>query len=221
LTSDNGQLTTLLAELLPDLIELDEAQLAKCARHLQRVLETNEQFNLTSITDPREAVIKHVIDSLLPSHLYAGAGTILDLGSGAGYPGIPLAIVYPEKRVHLIDSTQKKARFLQEVADELQLTNITVRAERGEAVLRSLPPDEIEILTARAVGSIEKLLNVLKPVRNRFGKLLLFKGQRAEEELEAAAMLLKNLRLSAEICFRYELPEGMGSHCVVEVRPEK
>jgi 16S rRNA (guanine527-N7)-methyltransferase len=211
-------LTPLLSELLPASISLDKTQIEKCARHLERVLETNQEFNLTSITDPREAVIKHIIDSLLPSPLYADAGTILDLGSGAGYPGIPLAIVYPGKRVHLVDATQKKARFLQEVADELELDNVTVHAERGEAILRSLPMDEIDILTARAVGSIEKLLNVLKPVRNRFGKLLLFKGQRAEEELAAAAVLLKNLKLTAEIRFRYELPEGMGSHCVVEVR---
>ncbi|MCH5372804.1 MAG: 16S rRNA (guanine(527)-N(7))-methyltransferase RsmG [Planctomycetes bacterium] len=211
-------MTTLLAEFLPVSISLDETQLAQCARHLQRVLETNKKFNLTSITDPREAVIKHVIDSLLPSQLYADAETILDLGSGPGYPGIPLAIIYPDKRLHLVDSTQKKARFLQEVADELELPNVTVHAQRGEAVLKSLPMDEIDLLTARAVGSIEKLLNVLKPVRNRFGKMLLFKGQRAEEELEAAALILKNLKLTAEICFRYELPEGMGSHCVVEIK---
>lgn len=207
----------LLNELLPESVSLDETQIAKCARHLERVLETNQQFNLTSITDPREAVVKHIIDSLLPSELYADAKSILDLGTGAGYPGIPLAIVYPEMRVHLVDSTQKKARFLQEVVDELELANVTVHDQRGEAALKKLPTHEIDILTARAVGSIEKLLNVLKPVRKRFGKLLLFKGQRAEEELEAAAMLLKNLKLTGEVCFRYELPEGMGSHCVVEV----
>jgi 16S rRNA (guanine527-N7)-methyltransferase len=203
--------------LLPASISLDETQISKCARHLERVLETNEKFNLTSITDPREAVIKHIIDSLLPSELYAEAKSILDLGTGAGYPGIPLAIVYPEMRVHLVDSTQKKARFLQEVVDELELPNVTVHDQRGEAVMKKLPTHEIDILTARAVGSIEKLLNVLKPVRKRFGKLLLFKGQRAEEELESAALLLKNLKLTGEVCFRYELPEGMGSHCVVEV----
>ena len=210
-------LAPLLSELLPDSVSLTETQLQQSARHLEMVLETNQQFNLTSITEPREAVIKHTIDSLLPAHLYQDATTILDLGTGAGYPGIPLAILYPEKQIHLVDSTQKKARFLESVAEELGLDNITVHDQRGETVLKKFPMDEIDILTARAVGSIEKLLNVLKPVRKRFGKMLLFKGQKAEEELELAAMQLKNLKLTGEIVFRYELPDGMGSHCVVEI----
>ena len=210
-------LAPLLSELLPDSISMTETQINQCARHLELVLETNKQFNLTSITEPREAVIKHIIDSLLPSPLYADAKSILDLGTGAGYPGIPLAILYPEMKVHLVDSTQKKARFLQEVVNDLELTNVVVHDKRGETVLKSLPTHEIDILTARAVGSIEKLLNVLKPVRKRFVKMLLFKGQRAEQELESSAMELKNLKLTGEVCFRYELPDEMGSHCVVEL----
>ncbi|MDB4679554.1 16S rRNA (guanine(527)-N(7))-methyltransferase RsmG [Planctomycetaceae bacterium] len=210
-------LAPLLSELLPDSISMTETQISQCARHLELVLETNKQFNLTSITEPREAVIKHIIDSLLPSPFYADAKSILDLGTGAGYPGIPLAILYPEMKVHLVDSTQKKARFLQEVVNDLGLTNVVVHDKRGETVLKSLPTHEIDILTARAVGSIEKILNVLKPVRKRFVKMLLFKGQRAEQELESSAMPLKNLKLTGEICFRYELPEEMGSHCVVEI----
>ena len=210
-------LVPLLSELQPDSVSLTETQLQQCARHLEMVLETNQQFNLTSITEPREAIIKHVIDSLLPAHLYEDANTILDLGTGAGFPGIPLAVLYPEKQIHLVDSTQKKARFLESVASELGLDNITVHDQRGEAVLRKFPIGEIDILTARAVGSIEKLLNVLKPVRKRFGKMLLFKGHKAEEELTNAALMMKNLKLTGEIVFRYELPEEMGSHCVVEV----
>ena len=210
-------LDSLLSELLPESVTLTEKQIQQCARHLALVLETNQQFNLASITEPREAVIKHVIDSLLPSPLYGDAQSILDLGTGAGYPGIPLAILYPEMKVHLVDSTQKKARFLQEVVKELELTNVVVHDKRGETVLKALPTHEIDILTARAVGSIEKLLNVLKPVRKRFVKMLLFKGQRAEQELEDSVMQLKNLKLTGEICFRYELPEEMGSHCLVEI----
>jgi 16S rRNA (guanine527-N7)-methyltransferase len=210
-------LPPLLSKQLPDSISMTETQINQCARHLELVLETNKQFNLTSITEPREAVIKHIIDSLLPSPLYADAKSILDLGTGAGYPGIPLAILYPEMKVHLVDSTQKKARFLQEVVNDLELTNVVVHDKRGETVLKSLPTHEIDILTARAVGSIEKLLNVLKPVRKRFVKMLLFKGQRAEQELESSAMELKNLKLTGEVCFRYELPDEMGSHCVVEL----
>src|SRR6056297_2191024 len=159
-TSKNVPMSEALAahlkNLIPESIILDDPQIQKCVRHLELVLETNQQFNLTSITDPREAIIKHVIDSLLPAQLYADADAILDLGTGAGYPGIPLAILYPEMKVHLVDSTQKKARFLQEVVNELELPNVVVHDKRGETVLKSLPTHEIDILTARAVGSIEK-----------------------------------------------------------------
>ena len=210
------ELSRLLTELLPESLSLSEQQIRLCARHLAQVLETNQQFNLTRITEPREAIVKHVLDSLIPSPLYAKANTILDLGSGPGFPGIPLAILYPETKLILVESTQKKARFLQQVVRDLELQNVTVEPKRGEAVLKSLPPNRIDILTARAVGSIDKLLNVLRPVKNRFGKLLLFKGQRALEEMETAADLAGQLKLDGEVVFRYELPDEMGTHCLVE-----
>lgn len=213
-----AELSRLLTDLLPERLLLSEDQIQLCARHLELVLETNQKFNLTRITEPREAVIKHVLDSLLPAALYSGAKTILDLGSGAGYPGIPLAILFPEIDVMLVESTQKKARFLQQVVKELKLKNVRVEPKRGEAVLKSLPPNRIDILTARAVGSIEKLLDVLRPVKNRFGKLLLFKGQKAAEEIEAAGEVARQLKLDGEIVFTYELPDEMGRHCVVEYR---
>jgi 16S rRNA (guanine527-N7)-methyltransferase len=212
------ELSGLLTELIPDGLTLSEQQIDLCARHLKMVLETNQKFNLTGITEPREAVIKHVLDSLLPAPLYAEAKTVLDLGSGAGFPGMPLAILYPDMQWLLVESTQKKARFLQQVVKDLELKNVKVEPKRGEAVLKSLPPSRIDILTARAVGSIDKLLNVLRPVKNRFGNLLLFKGQRATEEIETARELAEQLKLEGEIVLNYELPDEMGNHCVVEYR---
>jgi 16S rRNA (guanine527-N7)-methyltransferase len=216
-----GNFLSLLVELLPGEFGLSEQQLTLCARHLELVLEANQRFNLTRITEPREAVIKHVLDSLLPAERFAAAGTLLDLGSGAGFPGIPLAILFPQAEVWLVESTGKKARFLKEAVRELGLDNVRVEDRRGEDLLKSLPPDRIEILTARAVGSIEKLLNVLRPVKNRFGKLLLFKGRQAAEEIEAAGPLARQLKLNGEIVFTYALPESMGTHCIVEYRHQR
>lgn len=218
LTDVMSDLTELIRREAGSQIALDDQQIGRLARHLEMVLETNRQFNLTSITDPLEAVRKHVIDSILPAEEFAGAKTILDLGSGPGYPGIPLAVLFPETRVLLVESTQKKARFLQSVVKELGLTNVTVFPERCETVLKRLPPDEVGILVARAVGSIEKLLKVLAPVSRRFGRLLLFKGRRAAEEMEAAAPIAQRLRLHGKIAREYSLPEGAGEHCLVEYR---
>lgn len=216
MTSPRDELFDWLTRYSPLLGELSESQLQQLVRHLELVLETNQQFNLTSITDPQEAVAKHIVDSLLPADEFAGARTILDVGSGPGYPGIPLAIRFPETKFVLAESTQKKARFLQTVVDDLKLPNVTVRAERAETILKGLPPTAIDLLTARAVGSIEKLFVVLSPVIRRFGRMVLYKGQRAGEEIAAAAEVAGNLKLDGKIIKTYELPDELGTHCLVE-----
>ncbi len=217
--SDLRELETLLAANAPDPWHLTAEQTQRLARHLELVLETNQQFNLTSITDPREAVFKHVLDSLFPAEAFRGARSILDLGSGAGYPGIPLAVFFPETQVLLVESTQKKARFLERVVTELELPNVRVSSDRAETLLKSLPVGEIEIVTARAVGSIAKLLPVLAPVIRRFDRLLLYKGQKADDEMRDAGEFASHLRLAGRKLLSYELPDGMGSHCLVEYTP--
>src|SRR5450432_3095086 len=113
-----------LGQLLPaDLPHRDEC-IAGAARHLELIVEANQHFNLTRIVSPREAAIKHVLDSVLPWRLFAGAAHVADAGSGAGFPGISLALVLPGTRFTLLESTQKKARFLESVVRELKLANI-------------------------------------------------------------------------------------------------
>ena len=107
-------------------------QLTKQAKYLGLLLETNKNINLTGIREPKAAVIKHTLDSLSASSAIEGA-KIIDIGSGGGTPGIPLAIALPEKKFYLIEATQKKASFLDETVKTLKLDNVEIICEEERA----------------------------------------------------------------------------------------
>src|SRR5579863_5650007 len=121
-----------LNEVLPADLPHRENVVCKSARHLALIVEANQHLNLTRITSPREAAIKHVLDSLMPWRLFHDAKHVLDAGTGAGFPGIPLALMLPKTRFTLAESTLKKARFVESVLDELKLPNVEITARRAE-----------------------------------------------------------------------------------------
>lgn len=203
-----------LAELLPSDLPNRDNVIAGCALHLARIVETNEQFNLTRIVEEREAVIKHVIDSVMPWALFSDAARIADAGTGPGFPGIPLALVLPEARFTLLESTQKKARFAEAVAAELKLPNVRVRPDRAETWLAA---NKVDIVTARAVAPLAKALELFAPAIRGGARLLLYKGPDAESEIAESKAEIQRRRVSVRVCLRYELPEQMGSRTIVEV----
>jgi 16S rRNA (guanine527-N7)-methyltransferase len=196
--------------LPPDLPHRDRL-IEKAAHHLHLIHAVNEHMNLTRITTAREAAIKHVYDSVAPWRHFEGARLILDAGTGAGFPGIPLSLVLPETRFTLADSIQKKARFVDSIVESLELPNVHVVAQRAEerAVLRK--PD---IITARALAPMSRLLEVFHKPLKQGARLLLYKGRSVEAELAEA----HKHRVSAEILCHYELPEGCGSRTLIEVK---
>jgi 16S rRNA (guanine527-N7)-methyltransferase len=109
-----------LREVLPADLPARERLIVKGAQHLQLIEEANRQFNLTRITSPRDAAIKHILDSVMPWRLFEGARHVLDAGTGAGFPGIPLALVLPEVKFTLSESIQKKARFVEHAVAALE-----------------------------------------------------------------------------------------------------
>lgn len=186
----------------------------KAAKHLRLIAEANEYMNLTRITSAEEAAIKHVYDCVAPWRCFAGARRIMDAGTGAGFPGVPLAIVLPDARFSLVESIQKKARFVDSAADTLDLHNVHVFPERAEQVALSQKPD---IITARAVAPLGRILDLFHKSLRNGTRLLLYKGPDVEQELEEA----DQERFHAEVIFRYELPGGLGSRTVLEVRRKK
>jgi len=174
------------------------------AAYLTRLLEVNQTLNLTAVRDPAEAWLRHIFESLcLLPHLKADAGQLaVDLGSGGGLPGLPLAIARPDIRWVLVESVGKKARFLAETAALLGLANVEVRAERAEILGRDPAFREgVDVVTARAVAPLPVLLELSIPLLRVKGNLLAMKGQKADEEVFAAgrAMNLLHARVHKEI----------------------
>ncbi len=175
--------------------------------YLQRLLEMNKKFNLTAIVDPAEARERHIVeclrlvplvDELLPPLTTTDKSPerqVLDVGSGGGLPGMVLAIARPDLNFVLLESVAKKARFLDETKAALGLSNVTVLCDRAE--LSSAPQskyrESFELVTARAVAALPTLLELVVPFAKPRGQLLLIKGERYREELDAAKNALRLL----------------------------
>ena len=205
---------TELAAVLPADLPHREQVIAKSAQHLALIVEANQQFNLTRITDPRDAAIKHVLDSVYPWRQFSGARKVVDAGTGAGFPGMPLALVLPETEFLLVESIGKKARFVESAVKELALPNVSVAGRRAEEVVRDL---RTGIITARAVAPIGRALDLFGPALRMGAKAILYKGPDAGAEIESAEPQLRKNRLSARIAETYELPGGLGSRAIVEI----
>jgi len=199
-----------LARVLPDDIPHRGRLIEKAAAHLSLILAANEQFNLTRIINAPEAAVKHVLDSVLPWRYFEGARRVLDAGTGAGFPGVPLSLVLPDVRFTLAESTQKKARFVEGAVEALELHNVDVSSERAEQIAMAERP---EIITARAVAPLERLLELFAKPMKQGAKLILYKGPEVENELAA----VKKFRIKAEQLSRYELPDGMGTRVVLAI----
>ena len=179
------------------------------ALHAWRVRERNEVMNLTRITEPEEMAIRHAADSLAALPLLAEGGEtlfhhVLDLGTGAGYPGLSIALACPHLKVTLLDSRKKKIEFLQELVDELGLSDrVQCVWSRFEEWIRA-HRKEVDLVTARAVGPVERLLEWC--THNYYGPLLLWKGPAANEELAAVEGLMWKRNFFVGLEEPYQIP---------------
>lgn len=162
-------------------LELTEQQAGRLVSHLDLLDEWNSRINLTAIRDRPSQVTKHVLDSLAVRPFLRGT-RVADVGSGAGFPGIPLAIVEPRRRFTLIDSTGKKCRFLEAVRDALELSNVEIVQGRAESLR---PGHRFDTVLARAVGPLADLVRFAGPLLAGGGRLLAMKGRLPETELAA------------------------------------
>ena len=160
-------------------IELTDDQAGKLVAHLDLVDEWGELMNLTAIRERNAQVTKHLLDSLSVAPWLRG-NRIADVGSGAGFPGIPLAIVRPGMQFVLIDSTGKKCRFIEHVRDTLGLTNVEVVQSRAESYR---PEQKFDMVLARAVGPVEDLVRNAGGLVAGGGRLLAMKGRYPTDEL--------------------------------------
>jgi 16S rRNA (guanine527-N7)-methyltransferase len=172
---------TLLAGARKLGIELVDSQADRLLAHLDLLDEWNARMNLTAIRDRPSQITKHLLDSLSVQPYLRGQRTA-DVGSGAGFPGIPLAVIEPHRHFSLIESTGKKCRFLEHVRDTLGLANVEVVQTRAESYQPGLRFDTV---IARAVGPLADLVKVAGPLVAGGGRLLAMKGRYPQDELEA------------------------------------
>ncbi|MGE6408045.1 MULTISPECIES: 16S rRNA (guanine(527)-N(7))-methyltransferase RsmG [unclassified Psychrobacter] len=181
LGSQLPKLVNILAQAINELgLSLSETQQRTLLLYLDQLLLWNKAYNLTAITDPEEALIKHVIDCLsIITHL--PAGSLLDIGTGAGLPAVIIAICQPERQCTALDSNQKKVRFIKQISSELGLSNMQPIASRIEAHEASY-----DVVTSRAFASLIDFVEVAQPRLANGGFLCAMKGKvPSEEELQA------------------------------------
>jgi 16S rRNA (guanine527-N7)-methyltransferase len=167
-------------------VHLDAATLARCQRYSELLIERNTTMNLTAITAPGDIATKHFLDSFTAAAVrtWNGRERIIDVGSGAGFPGLALHLAFPQTQVTLVESMGKKARFLEEVTTALGLEGVEVRNERAE-VLAHARRDRYDVATARAVGTLGAIVEYLLPFLRVGGDAIAWKG-RVEAELAGA-----------------------------------
>jgi len=167
-------------------IRLDAATVARCERYADLLIDRNTTTNLTAITTPAEIATKHFLDSFtaVAVRKWSGRERIIDIGSGAGFPGIALRLVLPGTSVTLVESMGKKARFLEEVTSTLALDGVEVRNERAEALAHARR-ERYDVGTARAVGTLGAIVEYLLPFLRIGGDAIAWKG-RLDAELAGA-----------------------------------
>lgn len=172
----------LMAGLQRMQLEPTEQQVELLLGYLSLLIKWNKAYNLTSIRDPEKMVDLHLLDSLAVVSFFAEGENIIDVGTGPGLPGMILAIMYPNKRLTLLDSNGKKTRFMFQAKTELGLTNVTIVNDRVEAYH---PPEPFDMIASRAFASLQDMVSWCQHLRADNGRFLAMKGQFPQQELDA------------------------------------
>lgn len=200
-------------------ISVTERQTEQFETYFRELVEWNEKMNLTGITEKEQVYVKHFYDSISLSFFYplGGVRSLADIGSGAGFPSIPLKIVFPHLRVTIVDSLQKRIGFLKHLTEQLGLSDVDCVHGRAEDVARNASHrDRYDVVTARAVARLSVLSELCLPFARPQGAFIAMKGSDPSEELKEAAFAVKELGGVVEADHSFELPmEQSGRHLIV------
>lgn len=200
-----NQLSTLLTK---SHIDLSLEQKEKLILYVNLIAKWNKVYNLTSIKDPKDMLQKHLIDSLVISKYLAQANSIADIGTGAGLPGIPLAIANPNKKFLLLDSRAKRTTFLTQVKIQLKLDNIEIVTSRVE----NYKKNQFDVIISRAFSSIEDFYNLTVHLCHDHSDLFALKGKDPTDEL---SFVQNNSNLKVKEVINLNIPDFEGQRHLV------
>lgn len=194
----------------------DQAVLDSLYIYYEMLYETSKVMNLTTIVELEEAYIKHFYDSLLMSKVVdlTKELTLADIGTGAGFPGLVLKIVYPNLKVTLIEPIGKRCKFLQSVIDRLELKDIYVVNERAEDAIKKYR-ESFDIVTARAVATLNILSEICVPFVKINGLFIALKGSSYQEEIDNACQAVGKLKVKLTKKVLLELPLKLGERSIL------
>ena len=159
-------------------IRVDKQMVRQFSLHARGLLQWNQKINLTAITDPGEIALKHFLDSLAPARWIPPSATLLDIGSGGGFPGIPLKVFIPSLAVTLIDGSRKKINFLKHCIRTLQLENIDARQVRAEELAKDADvASRFDVIISRALSSLTAFVKLALPLLADRGTIIALKGE--------------------------------------------
>ena len=211
---DKDKLIDLLRQTSQEVgVSLTTSKLELFWLYLQELLEWNKTFNLTGIKDPADIIIKHFVDSLTPLPYLDRSGRLLDIGSGAGFPGIPLKIGAPQLQVHIVDARRKKTSFLKHLIRTLELKGVTALHSRAEEMEQ--PEQPFQIIISRAFRRLEPLIKLVSPLMKPGNMLVAMLGPTANEEQSRFQALASVENLEIKQIVVLDLPQGRGGRTLL------
>ena len=205
-------------------ISLKDEQVEQFQCYYELLLDWNQRMNLTAITEPHEVAVKHMIDSLsaYDEKIFKENSSLADIGTGAGFPGIPLKIFRPDLKLTLLDSLNKRVHFLQTVVDELGLDEVRcIHARAEEAARQKGLREHFDIVASRAVARLSVLAEYCLPFVRQGGFFLALKGMKYAEEMQEAGKAIYILGGGRMVSRSVHLPELEDIRSVICVRKEK
>jgi len=203
-------------------IDINEEQINRFYDYMNLLIEWNKKINLTAITDYNEIILKHFVDSLTINKYIKENNYVVDVGTGAGFPGIPLKIIRDDINIVLVDSLNKRINFLNEVIKELNLKNIeTVHARAEEFGKNKKYRQKFDIATSRAVANLSTLSEYMIPLVKINGRCICMKGKEIKEELKDSLNAIKVLGGKVENVEEFELADNDINRSIIYILKEK
>ena len=196
--------------------DVQSALLERYVEHALMLLTGNQVMNLTAVVDPREVAVKHYLDSWRATRFLPLLGrSVLDLGTGAGFPGVPVALAEPQAKVCLVDSTKKRIDFIQECLGKLSCANANAHWGRAEEHLQR---HQYDLVLMRAVSSVRENVRLLRKVKHSMKDLAMLKGPSWSREARAAEREAERLGFRLDTVWEHTLPGEMGARAILVYR---